>query len=358
MEITELSKENSRYNQVLKLLKQFDIHSAEKIEFVDSSHGEDDIRHNYIIDKKYVLRINSAKVMTEERLTELNTLIRRYHSFGMKAPLFLKAVNDRFVLEQDGKYCYLSEYLDYPLADDVKHRCREDLRRQRVIFTAKFAERFKNVDLIETVSMYSIFDLAPYDKLSGLNIDEKQENLEQLVKDLKQAGYEDLAQKLNAKNEEIRSLLKPIYKELPRCVFQGDENFSNLCVDEQDRIIGLFDFNMSGTEVCANYLANNGFGNFYYEEEIVDKHTPTEILQMLLDAYRRGTELICRHYSFTEQEFFAYRLYSQIAMFSAYWNTSAFAEFLQQEKYKDRIAEIIERILNTDLSYMDRPCKE
>jgi len=349
MEIIQIEKGSGQYNQVLDLLRQFDIHIVEKIEFVDSSQGDNDVRHNYLIDKKYVLRINSAKVMTDKRLAELNTLIERYRSFGMKAPLFLKAESGNFIIEQDGKYCYLSEYLDYPLADDVKHRCREDLRRQRVTFVAKFAEAFKNVGLIETVSMYSIFDLAPYDKLSGLNIDEKQENLEQLVTDLKQAGYEELAKKLNAKNEEIRSQLKPIYKDLPRCVFQGDENFSNLCVDEHDQIIGLFDFNMSGTEVNANYLANNGFGNFFYEEEIVDKHTPKEILQMLLDAYHRSTDLICQHYSFTELEFFAYRLYSKIAMFSAYWNTSAFAEYLKQEKYKDKIASIIELILAEDL---------
>ena len=350
MEITEISNESSQHKQVLDLLRQFDIHSAESIEFVDSSHGEDDIRHNYIIDKKYVLRINSAKVMTEKRLTELNTLIERYRSFGMKAPVYLKATTGNFVVEQDEKYCYLSEYLDYPVADDVKYRCREDLIRQRVIFVARFAQAFKDVDLVETVSMFSIFDLSPYDQLSGLNIDEKQENLEQLVADLKQAGYEELAKKLNAQNEEIRNRLKPIYKDLPRCVFQGDENFSNLCVDEHDQINGLFDFNMSGTEVNANYLANIAFqGNFYYEDEIMDKHTPKEILQMLLNAYHRGTELICQYYSFTEQEFFAYRLYSKIAMISAYWNTSAFAEYLQQEKYKEKIAAIIELILNEDL---------
>ena len=350
MEITEISNESSQHKQVLDLLRQFDIHSAESIEFVDSSHGEDDIRHNYIIDKKYVLRINSAKVMTEKRLTELNTLIERYRSFGMKAPVYLKATTGNFVVEQDEKYCYLSEYLDYPVADDVKYRCREDLIRQRVIFVARFAQAFKDVDLVETVCMFSIFDLSPYDQLSGLNIDEKQENLEQLVADLKQAGYEELAKKLNAQNEEIRNRLKPIYKDLPRCVFQGDENFSNLCVDEHDQINGLFDFNMSGTEVNANYLANIAFqGNFYYEDEIMDKHTPKEILQMLLNAYHRGTELICQYYSFTEQEFFAYRLYSKIAMISAYWNTSAFAEYLQQEKYKEKIAAIIELILNEDL---------
>lgn len=351
MEIIQISKESSQYNQVLDLLQQFQIHNAEKVEFVDSSQGEDDIRHNYIIDKKYVLRLNSAKVMTEERLTELNTLIERYRSFGMKAPLFLKAENGSFVVEQDGKNCYLSEYLDLPLAEDVKFRCRKELMRQRLVFISRFAQTYKNIDLVETVSMFSIFDLAPYDKLSGLDIDEKQENLNQLVADLTQAGYVELAQKVNAKNEELRRQLKPIYKELPRCVFQGDENFSNLCVDENDQIVGLFDFNMSGTEVIANYLANNAFmGHFCYEDEILDKHTSKEVLQILLDAFHQSTALICEHYSFTEQEFSAYLLYGKIAMISAYWNTSTFGEYLQQEKYKDKIVAIIELILAEDLS--------
>ena len=350
MEIIQISNESYQCKQVLDLLSKFQIRHAEKVEFVDSSQGEDDIRHNYIIDKKYVLRLNSAKVMTEERLTELNTLIERYRSFGMKAPLFLKAENGSFVVELDGKNCYLSEYLDLPLAEDVKFRCREDLIRQRLVFISRFAQTFKNVDLVETVSMFSIFDLAPYDKLSGLDIDEKQENLNQLVADLTQAGYAELAQKVNAKNEELRRQLKPIYKELPRCVFQGDENFSNLCVDENDQIVGLFDFNMSGTEVIANYLANNAFmGHFCYEDEILDKHTPKEVLQILLDTFRRSTALIREHYSFTEPEYSAYQNYGKIAMISAYWNTSTFSEYLKQEKYKEKIAAIIALILDEDL---------
>ena len=108
---------------------------------------------------------------------------------------------------------------------------------------------------------------------------------------------------------------------------------------------------MSGTEVIANYLANNAFmGHFCYEDEILDKHTSREVLQILLEAFRQSTALICEHYSFTEQEFSAYQIYGKIAMISAYWNTSAFAEYLQQEKYKDKIVTIIELILAEDLS--------
>ena len=60
--------------------------------------------------------------------------------------------------------------------------------------------------------------------------------------------------------------------------------------------------------------------------------------------------MIREHYNFTEQEFSAYQIYGKIAMISAYWNTSAFAEYLQQEKYKDKIVTIIELILAEDLS--------
>lgn len=335
---------------VAELLSQFGISDYENAEFIDSSHGEEDVRHNYIIDKKYVLRINSAKVMTEERIEQLNTLIHRYRAFGMKAPLFLEKHDGSFIVEQNGQYCYLSEYLDYKLADDVKDRCRKELIEERVIFVARFAERFKNVDLIETVSMYSIFDLSPYDQLTGLGIDEKQDNLNHLVEDLGQAGETELAAKLAQQDQEMRRQLKAIYKELPRCVFQGDENFSNLCVDENDHIIGLFDFNMSGTEVIANYLANIAFqGNFYYTDEILEQHTAAEVFQMIMESYWHSTDVISQCYSFTEQEIFAYRLYSKIVMTSGYVNQAAFSEYLKGEKPRHKVIELLNLIYECNL---------
>ena len=78
MNITE--KINKK--ELEELLIQFDINSFGECEMIDSSHGESDIRHNYIIDKKYVLRINSAKVMTEERIKELNILIKDITTLG------------------------------------------------------------------------------------------------------------------------------------------------------------------------------------------------------------------------------------------------------------------------------------
>lgn len=49
MEITEVLKESEQYSKVLDLLQLFDVQNVGRIGFTDSSHGEDDIRHNYIM---------------------------------------------------------------------------------------------------------------------------------------------------------------------------------------------------------------------------------------------------------------------------------------------------------------------
>ncbi len=108
MEKTEIKNGSEIYDTVRELLRLFGADSVQTVEFTDSSHGDSDIRHNYLIDRKYVLRINSAPVMTDGRLEELNRLIERYREFGMHAPKFLKAKDGRFIVERDGNICYLS----------------------------------------------------------------------------------------------------------------------------------------------------------------------------------------------------------------------------------------------------------
>ncbi|MGN1344312.1 MAG: hypothetical protein ACI4U3_07010, partial [Traorella sp.] len=105
------------------ILNQYGIESFQNAEFIDSSHGDNDIRHNYMIDKKYVLRVNNAKVMKEERINELNTLITRYHNFGLKTPSFILNNNQNYIIEYKGNDCYLSEYLDLDIAYDMKDTC-------------------------------------------------------------------------------------------------------------------------------------------------------------------------------------------------------------------------------------------
>ncbi len=180
-------------------------------------------------------------------------------------------------------------------------------------------------------------------------MDEKQDNCNELVNDLKAVGEGELADAVRTANESIRGELRPIYQDLPRCVFQGDESFSNLCVDDENTLIGLFDFNMAGTEVIANYLANIAFqGNFYYRDEIFDEHSAQEIYNMILNAYRENTELIHRLYQFTGEEDYAYRRYSKLVILFGYGNQYAYSEYGKTEKYRAKCVELLWLLLNTD----------
>lgn len=331
--------------ELLDLLKEYGIEESITYEMIDSSRSDDDVRLNYIINQKYVLRINSASVMSDERLRELNSLITRYNEFGLKAPYFIADENGHFLHQNQGNYVYLSEYLNETIADDVKDDSFEALVDERLRIMARYAQLYKNVDLIQTRSMYSLFDLSPYDLPYG--IDEKQDNLNELVETLKEIGENELAEQFVIENEKIRKELLAVYKTLPCCVFQGDENFSNVCVDDDRHIIGLFDFNMSGTDVNANYLANLAFqGRFIYRENAFDEWNAEDLYNKVLDSFKQATKLIEQYYVFTEDEKKAYYLYAKIVLISGYMNVSAFQQYLKKLEYRTEIISLLRKFVN------------
>ena len=52
MEKTEIKNGSEIYDTVRELLCLFGADSVQTVEFTDSSHGDSDIRHNYLIDRK------------------------------------------------------------------------------------------------------------------------------------------------------------------------------------------------------------------------------------------------------------------------------------------------------------------
>lgn len=334
--------------ELIDLLKEYGIEESITYEMIDSSHGDDDMRLNYIINQKYVLRINSASVMSDERLRELNSLITRYNQIGLKAPYFIADENGHFLHQNHGNYVYLSEYLNETIADDVKGDNFEALVDERLILVARYAQMYKNVDLIQTRSMHSLFELSPYDLPYG--IDEKKDNLNELVETLKEIGEIELAEQFITENEKIRNELLTVYKTLPCCVFQGDENFSNLCVDDDRHIIGLFDFNMSGTDVNANYLANLAFqGRFFYRENVFDESNAEDLYNKVLNSFKQATELIEQYYLFTEDERKAYYLYAKIVLIFGYVNVSAFQYYLKKLEYRTQAISLLRKYANLRL---------
>jgi len=334
--------------ELQSLLSLYGVEGMAGAGLIDTSHDAQDIRWNYIVDKKYVLRLTNAPEMTEKRLDDLNRLIGRYTDFGLRCPAFLKGTDGRFFHSWGELTVYLSEYVDLPIADeaDLTEAEEDALRREVVLSIAAFMERYKGVDLIPTMGMYSLFDLAPYDVPEG--VDEKQWNMNNLTAALRKAGEEGLAARLEAKNEEARARLLAVYKDLPRCVTQADEGFGNVLLDEEKHMAGLIDFNLSGTDVCVNLIANNADFNLNIRDDRpVD---PGETLEKALASYRKNAAMILEVYHATKAERDALRDYAWIALASQYPYASAFADRLAKEASRPSTVALLEEIAALDMS--------
>lgn len=310
--------------------------------FADTSHGEEDLRFHYILDEAYVLKVCSAHVITENRLQEIARLIDRYRSIGVYCPRLLPTRSGSLsrTLEKEGKQftCYVEEYAQYPLLpEDAPYE-----RRKVVEHLGLLAARYTGVDLSPTKSMWSIIDLAPLD----VGIDEKQENANTLIVALKEQGYVELGEQVEALNTQLRERILSVFEELPRCVYQGDLNASNLLYDN-DRFAGLIDFNMAGTDVNINVFANET--NWFPEEEELDNLSVEEIL-FKQDGEQAATMApILRHYTINQQEQYALPCYQRIVNLFQYPNVCAMVYWLKQANRRKQCATLIQALTEKPL---------
>jgi len=336
------------WEDLLSLLGQYGIEQMEAVGFIDTSYDEADIRWNYIIDTKYVLRFTNAPEMTEERFADLNRLIGRYGEFGLRCPAFLPGRDGRFFHRWKELQVYLSEYIDLPTADKagLSQEEKDALRGEVILSIARFMERYKGVDLSPIMGMYSLFDLCPYDVPLGM--DEKQQNLNDLCAALRKAGEEGLAQKLTVKNERVRAQLLSIYRDLPRCVTQADEGFTNVLLDGEKHLAGLIDFNLSGTDVCVNLIANNAILDL---DDLGDKpFDPADALEQLLDGFRRNAARMLEVYRASKLERDALAGYAWIALASQYPNARACAKRIEKDETRACTLAYLEQIASLDLN--------
>ena len=70
---------------------------------------------------------------------------------------------------------------------------------------------------------------------------------------------------------------------------------------------------------------------------------------MVITAFKDNTTLIQNYYEFEELELQAYKKYAWISLISGYWNQYAFCEYLKNDKYKNKIIELLILINHADL---------
>ena len=308
----------------------------------DTSHGEEDKRLNYILDDRYVLKVNSAGVMWEERLQEISRLIGRYRSIGVYCPAFIPTKQGTLSChwEKDGKeyICYVEEFAVYPLYDwDSDHDRKEVVEHLGVL-----AAKYTGVDLSETKSMWSIIDLAPLD----VDIDEKQENTNALVAALREHGHAELAQQVDELNNELRKRIMTVFAELPRCVYQGDLNSTNE-LHQDGHFVGLIDFNLSGTDVNINVFVNET--NCFPEEDEFDRRTVEQIMEKMEKEQAEMLSVIFKHYAMNETEKFAFPFYQRIADLFQWPNVCSIVKWLKEDARKEKCIALIRALVEKPL---------
>ncbi|MBR2545042.1 MAG: NUDIX domain-containing protein [Erysipelotrichaceae bacterium] len=304
-------REKTYSMDVQMLLDRFLDHKVKSYRVIDSSQNGD-YRMNIIIDNRYVLRINDH-VITEQRLSEIAELVKKYNECGIKAPCLIRSKEGRYLREYGNKVCYVSEYLDYMTLSQCGFDNYKEIYDEVFRFIGCFAQKYKDKDLMSTNSMWSLIDLAPLDN----GIDEKQENLNSLVYFLKRKGYKELTNRINEFNNSVRERIIRIYKKLPRCSIQGDLNWSNILVDD-GHFIGLIDFNMAGTEVNINEFICET--SYYPDETEFNNMSTAELYEHVIKTQNERLSLIMEKYQLNELEKSAIEDYRSISLISRFPN--------------------------------------
>ncbi len=324
----------------VNILKEYGL-SYKKLTHREVTSRLGDYRETLVFDQQWVLRINSLTAMTEERISELNQLIERYRSFGVYAPSFRKTLRGNYIVTAKDKIYYLTEYADYTLASNTQMD-RKTIFYQKIEHLGRFASRYTNQELMQTRSMWSILDLAPLDK----DVDEKQENCNALISSLREISEEPLAKRIEEFNQKNRDEIQKVFQELPRCVFQGDLNDSNILMKEGE-FFGLIDFNMAGTEVNINCFLSEIAPEL--EEEDLVHLSASEILSKMILEWDEALKVIFKNYSLTPVEQKVFENYRNLILISQYPYVCAYTFYLKGE-YRAKVLELLNLIIGREES--------
>lgn len=324
---------------VADICKKYGIKVDSVSDVIDTSHGKTDLRYNFIINNKYVLKMNSAGSVSEAFLQGINRLVMRYRKIGVWCPQILETENGQLISEWDlskEKFkCYIEEYAPYQIAEEVEFYTFKEEMLEHI---GKLAVQYTDVDLVEHKSMWSLIDLSPYDN----EIDEKQENLDMLIEVLKNHDYVKEAENLMKLNNISRSHIRAHFELLPRCVYQGDLNPSNLLMDEQKHFVGLIDFNMYGTEVNINCFLNESM--YYFRKEDFEELCAKDIFSKMNQIQGRLLNVIFRNYILNDIEKKVFEDYKRVVDMSFYPNVMLLIELIQNRKYVDKVIQLINLI--------------
>ena len=246
-----------------------------EIENLETRDCQDDFREAISIrlenGERYVLKLAANEFTIPERIFMWKRTAAEYRELGYYAPEILTDFQGNFPrveYKRHDCFAYVEEFAPYKTAGEPRKDDKVDLIPSKLYIhdvwrmTAKVAQ--KHFGFTEYLSAWCLFDLFD----STYEEDEVMENAhawKEYADSLPEEFKEQVERIWNLWIEN-KNQLEPVYRDLPKSVFQADINSSNILLDDNNRFIGIFDFNLAGKEVVLNYLFRETLGNDFEDE--------------------------------------------------------------------------------------------
>ena len=238
--------------------KIFNLYSSKPLKQIasyDSSHGEDDFRMVYIVEfpngNKLALKVTKNSFTTPERVKGWAELIGHYNNLGIYCPGIVRNRNGEYCERTDGYLVFAEEYMKYKPAAG---------RDESLTGAQKYVEK-----LYESIGLAAAnpAPLVPwntayclYDKFNEAEKYDENYECALTICDYYRDNIPEYAMRARKIFEEYcrrRERFEPVYRTLPKAVFQGDINESNILLTPSGDFKGMIDFNLSGTEVRKRF---------------------------------------------------------------------------------------------------------
>ena len=257
------------------ILTLYDARSPLHYDLSDHSRGQSDFRQIVIADwgdLRLVIKIAHNAFTTPLRVEGWRQTIEAYRSIGCYCPRIIPNRKGKFTeaVEYHGLPCvaFAEECSAYRTAEQFdQRRIWKDGRRvykeAALRLTAQAgAQRWGFVDF---PSAYCI--LEPFDPSED---DDEVMECALCVKKMMETDFPEQRNRFQRIWDaflENKAALSRVYQQLPASVFQADMGGGNVLLDEDLRLVGVLDFNLSGRETVLNMLFRESFVNFEDDEK-------------------------------------------------------------------------------------------
>lgn len=211
-----------------------------------------------------VIKLAENDFTDADRISVWKHCAEEYKKLGYYCPDIYTDKSGNFpTVEFKGHNCvsWAEEYSKYHTADDLRIS-RDSYWNDAMIMTAKTAAC--KFDFADFPSAYCLFDtFCPSDETDEVmsNAVLWKQHAETLPNQ-----FQKQVKRIWERWLDNRTKLQQIYSFLPTSVFQADLNPSNILLDDNNKFVGVLDFNLCGKDVFLNYLfRENHFGSFNEE---------------------------------------------------------------------------------------------